>query len=76
MVALGSAVQLFCYLSFEETSLQVVGSSGLISGWLQGAQFCGGVSGETKPAGLCLLLPVEQQKLRILPAQGRCFPGV
>jgi hypothetical protein len=41
---------------------------------LQGAQFYGTVARETEPAGLCLLLPMEQQKPWDLLTQGHWFP--
>jgi hypothetical protein len=41
---------------------------------LQGAQFCGTAAGGTKPAGLHLLLPVEQWELWDLLTQGCQFP--
>jgi hypothetical protein len=44
------------------------------SSGLQGAKFCGVASRKTEPAGLCFLLPVEQQELRVLLAQRHCFP--
>jgi hypothetical protein len=40
---------------------------------LQRTQFCGAADEETEPAGLCLLLPVEQQELWDLVAQGHWF---
>jgi hypothetical protein len=37
---------------------------------LQVSQFCVAACRETKLAGLCLLLPMEQQDLKVLLAQG------
>jgi hypothetical protein len=45
------------------------------SSGLQGAKFCGVASRKTEPAGLCFLLPVEQQELRVLELVSLEFQG-
>jgi hypothetical protein len=64
-------------LTVGEQSLQAAGILGpdFLHG-LQGAQFCGAAARGTEPAGLCLLLPMEQREPCDLLTQGADFPGV